>query len=273
MYDKRKFNSMLDLSHLAAAIFKALFGLIGFLTWQESTNEVITNNLPTKEFKILVNMILVVKALLSYPLPYFASVELLESALFFTSPNMPGASMDIHGGGERNRKSRSNSMASISAKPFFAHITCYEPDGDLKFWAVCLRIGLILFTLFLAIFIPHFAILMGLIGSITGTMLSLIWPCYFHLRLKNKSMKWYQRALDIAIICLGLLITITGVFYSSVALIKALRSGAPNGTVRLDKDYYKNNNFFAASANKSDVEINGLSGIRKKHNMTIFPLN
>lgn len=258
-----------------------MFGLIGFLTWQENTNEVITNNLPTRQFKILVNMILVVKALLSYPLPYFASVELLESTLFFTSPNMPGASLDLDDlerspASHRARKGRSNSMASLSTKPFFAHLTCYEPDGDLKFWAVCLRIGLILFTLFLAIFIPHFAILMGLIGNITGTMLSLIWPCYFHLRLKGKSMKWYQRAVDVFIICFGLLISVTGVFYSSVALIKALRAGPSGGIVRLDKDYYKNNNFFASTANKTaaDSAASGFSGINKKpFNFSNFPLN
>lgn len=220
-------------------------------------------------------MILVVKALLSYPLPYFASVELLESSLFFTSPNMPGVSLDAsHGSSGKPR--RSNSMASISSKPYFAHLTCYEPDGDLKFWAVCLRIALILFTLFLAIFIPHFAILMGLIGSITGTMLSLIWPCYFHLKLKSKSMKWYQRAVDILIICFGLLITVTGVFYSSVALIKALRTGNSGEIVRLEKDYYKNNNFFASTMNKSSSigdNVSGFPGVSpKRYNMSIFPL-
>lgn len=229
---------------------KALFGLVGFLTWQTDTDEVITNNLPTKELKILVNMILVIKALLSYPLPYFASVELLESSLFSASTtNQIGSDHSIP-----PSKRRSNSMHSLTMKPLFTQWSCYDNDGDLKFWAVCLRIALIIFTLFLAIFIPHFAILMGLIGSITGTMLSLIWPCYFHFKLKRKTLKWYQCAVDLIIIFFGLIITFAGVYYSSIALFKAFRLAEKRKLADLtsfDKNYYKKNNFFLSMLNKS----------------------
>ena len=37
MLDKSKFHCMLNWSHIAAAIFKALFGYVGFLTFQEGT--------------------------------------------------------------------------------------------------------------------------------------------------------------------------------------------------------------------------------------------
>jgi hypothetical protein len=84
---------------------------------------------------------------------------------------------------------------------------------------------------------------MGLIGSVTGTMLSLIWPCYFHLHLKYKRLKWYQICLDVVIIAFGLLITVTGIYYSSIALSKALRNENPF----TDPDYYKKNAFFASN--------------------------
>ena len=35
MLDKSKFHCMLNWSHIAAAIFKALFGYVGFLTFKE----------------------------------------------------------------------------------------------------------------------------------------------------------------------------------------------------------------------------------------------
>ncbi len=35
MLDKSRFHCMLNWSHIAAAIFKALFGYVGFLTFQE----------------------------------------------------------------------------------------------------------------------------------------------------------------------------------------------------------------------------------------------
>ena len=53
-----QFNAMLILSHVTAAIFKTGFALIGFLTWQEQISEVITNNLPTQELRIIINLTL-----------------------------------------------------------------------------------------------------------------------------------------------------------------------------------------------------------------------
>ena len=86
MLDKSKFHCMLNWSHVAAAIFKALFGYVGFLTFQEDTSEEVVNNLP-QGLKVIVNLILVVKALLSYPLPYYAACELIEWELFKVNQN------------------------------------------------------------------------------------------------------------------------------------------------------------------------------------------
>lgn len=73
---------MLSSSHLAAAIFKAVFGLIGYLTFAEYTQREISNSLPNQFFKTVVNLVLVVKALLSYPLPFYAIVQLLGDNFF-----------------------------------------------------------------------------------------------------------------------------------------------------------------------------------------------
>merc|ERR1712227_919479 len=72
MIDKNKFHCMMHWSHIAAAACKAGFGYIAFLNWQEDTQEVIVNNIDGW-FKVVVNIILVIKALLSYPLPYNAA--------------------------------------------------------------------------------------------------------------------------------------------------------------------------------------------------------
>uniref|UniRef100_A0AC35G896 Amino acid transporter transmembrane domain-containing protein n=1 Tax=Panagrolaimus sp. PS1159 TaxID=55785 RepID=A0AC35G896_9BILA len=82
MEDPKEFKWMLSASHIAAAIFKALFGLIGFLTFAELTQKEISNSLPNQYFKVIVNIVLVIKALLSYPLPFFAIVQLLTDNFF-----------------------------------------------------------------------------------------------------------------------------------------------------------------------------------------------
>lgn len=138
MKNPSEFNWMLKWSHIAAAVFKVTFGMLGFLTFGELTQQEISNSLPNQSFKILVNLILVVKALLSYPLPFYAAVQLLKNNLFLGYPKTPFTS-------------------------------CYSPDRSLREWAVTLRIILVLFTLFVALSVPYLIELMGLIGNITGT--------------------------------------------------------------------------------------------------------
>lgn len=196
MIDRSKFEWMLDWSHIAAAVFKALFGYLCFLTFQNDTQQVITNNLHSSGFKGLVNFFLVIKAILSYPLPYYAACELLERA-FFRGP------------------------------PKTKFPTIWALDGELKVWGFAFRVGVVLGTVMMAIFIPHFSILMGFIGSFTGTMLSFIWPCYFHLKIKGHLLDDKQRAWDYFIISLGILFGVIGIYDSGSALIEAFEIGLP----------------------------------------------
>ena len=46
MDDRSSFGTMLDWTHLAAAVFKVSFSYIGFVTFGDATQEFITNNLP-----------------------------------------------------------------------------------------------------------------------------------------------------------------------------------------------------------------------------------
>ena len=80
MQEPAKFHCMLNWSHIAAGIFKSLFGYVGFLTWQENTQEVITNNLPTQGFKGFINFILVVKVNVRPP-HYTSIIGTLQSTL------------------------------------------------------------------------------------------------------------------------------------------------------------------------------------------------
>ncbi|XP_037828341.1 vesicular inhibitory amino acid transporter isoform X1 [Lucilia sericata] len=196
MIDRSKFNWMLDWSHIAAAAFKAGFGYICFLTFQNDTQQVITNNLHSQGFKGLVNVFLVIKAILSYPLPYYAACELLERN-FFRGP------------------------------PKTKFPTIWHLDGELKVWGLGFRVGVIVSTIMMAIFIPHFSILMGFIGSFTGTMLSFIWPCYFHLKIKGHLLDQKEIAKDYIIIGLGVLFGVIGIYDSGNALINAFEIGLP----------------------------------------------
>ena len=195
MIDKSKFHCMLNWSHVAAAVFKALFGYIGFLTFQEDTQEEVVNNLHPG-FKTLVNLILVIKALLSYPLPYYAACELVETELFRGKP-----------------ETRFSSIWAL--------------DGELKLWGLGFRVIMVFVTIMFAVVIPHFTILMGFIGSFTGTFLSFIWPSFFHLYLRRNVMSWTTMLYDMFIIFLGIIFGLLGMYYSGRAMQKAFELGVP----------------------------------------------
>lgn len=178
---------------------------MGFLTFGEETQEVITNNLPTHGFKAFINLVLVVKALLSYPLPYYASACLIETTFFRGKPT------EYRPDGE-------------GPQPF---ASCWTRDGDYRVWAVALRVGLVLFTLVMAVSIPHFALLMGLIGSFTGTMLSFVWPCYFHMKLKWDTLTTETKVWECSIIFIGVTCGIIGIYTSFSALVEAYHLPLP----------------------------------------------
>ncbi len=195
MIDKSKFECMLNWSHVAAAVFKAVFGYIGYLTFLEDTQEEVVNNLPPL-LKTVVNLILVVKALLSYPLPYYAACELIETELF-------------------------------KGKPQTRFPTIWALDGELKLWGLGFRVLVVVVTIVFAVVIPHFTILMGFIGNFTGTCLSFIWPSFFHLKLRRHSMSWFTMCYDMFIIFLGLMFGIVGMYYSGRAMKRAFELGVP----------------------------------------------
>uniref|UniRef100_A0A3P9L804 Vesicular inhibitory amino acid transporter n=1 Tax=Oryzias latipes TaxID=8090 RepID=A0A3P9L804_ORYLA len=78
MEDRGQFDTMLGRTHGAACIMKTLFALLAALTWGSETSEVVTDNLPPN-LRPVVNMCLLAKALLSYPLPFYAAAEILQS--------------------------------------------------------------------------------------------------------------------------------------------------------------------------------------------------
>ncbi|TDH00602.1 hypothetical protein EPR50_G00190050 [Perca flavescens] len=80
MEDRGQFNAMLGWTHGAACIMKTLFSLLAVLTWGAETSEVITDNLPS-DLRPLVNLCLLAKALLSYPLPFYSAAEILQTCL------------------------------------------------------------------------------------------------------------------------------------------------------------------------------------------------
>uniref|UniRef100_A0A8C8BL33 Vesicular inhibitory amino acid transporter n=1 Tax=Otus sunia TaxID=257818 RepID=A0A8C8BL33_9STRI len=173
MKNPGEFRRMLNWTHFFACVLKTTFALTAFLTWGEETKEVITDNLPSF-LQTLVNLCLLTKALLSYPLPFFAATEIVYTCI--------------------SRGNHSNYRSPL--------------------FALGVRGSFLLITLLMAMFIPHFALLMGLTGSVTGAAMTFLLPSLFHLKLKWKKLSLLEKCADISVFVLGFLCSLAGMVCS-----------------------------------------------------------
>ncbi|XP_072136810.1 vesicular inhibitory amino acid transporter [Mobula birostris] len=182
MKNRGNFECMLNWTHMAACVFKTVFALVSFVTWGNEMKEVITDNLPFN-LRMLVNVCLVAKALLSYPLPFYAAAEVVQSSIF-------------------NPSSRA---------------------GNSQVWPLVIRGCLLMLTLLLAVLMPHFALLMGLTGTVTGAVMTFLLPSLFHLKLLWDKLGNLERFLDISIFLLGSLCSLSGIFCSVKEVVDAFK--------------------------------------------------
>ncbi|XP_041831290.1 vesicular inhibitory amino acid transporter-like [Melanotaenia boesemani] len=188
MEDRGQFNAMLGWTHGAACIMKTLFSLLAVLTWGTKTSEVITDNLPSN-LRPVVNLCLLAKALLSYPLPFYAAAEILQTCLLKDAP-----------------------------------VLFYSKNGDrgLSHPALMVRGALLVTSYVLALLVPRFSLLMGLTGSVTGATMTLILPCLFHLRLKWGQLTVRDRLIDVGILSMGVICSVSGMICSVKRLVEGL---------------------------------------------------
>ncbi|XP_072305491.1 vesicular inhibitory amino acid transporter-like [Eucyclogobius newberryi] len=186
MEDRGQFEAMLSWTHGAACVMKTLFALVCVLTWGGDTSEVITENL-IPLLRPLVNMCLLVKALLSFPLPFYSAAEILQAWILKDTSSHP--------------------------KPGY---------GRLPFPALLLRAALLFCSLLLALLMPRFSLLMGLTGSVTGAAMTLILPCVFHLQLQWHMLSTRGRLTDVCVLGLGVLCCASGMFCSVKRLLQGL---------------------------------------------------
>jgi vesicular inhibitory amino acid transporter len=197
LIDRSKYKPMVKWTHASAIISKLVFCLLTVFTYGDRTRSIITNNLPKPIFRITVNVFIVFKVLLTYPLYYFSAIDLIETTFF-------------------------------QQKPETIFPSCYTDDFPraLHPWAIGARLGLVGATLVLALFIPFYTLLLGIIGSFTGFMLVAIFPCSFHLQLKWNELEQREKALDIFIIVISIICIFFGVFSSAYELNEVATKGA-----------------------------------------------
>ncbi|KAG9282317.1 vesicular inhibitory amino acid transporter-like [Astyanax mexicanus] len=184
MEERGQFGGMMDWTHVLACVLKTVFSMLALLTWGEDTKEVVSDNLPPA-LRMMVNLCLLAKALLSYPLPFFSAAQLLQTGVL-----QPDAAQC-----ERSEAPEWNTLV--------------------------LRASLLLLSFIMALCVPRFSLLMGLTGSVTGAVMTLLLPALFHLQLKWRQMSAGGKLLDVVILGLGCVCSLAGVIRCIRAMIHA----------------------------------------------------
>jgi len=185
MKKPESFNKMMNCSFTLAAVLKAALGAFMVLTFGAGTEQVATINLgPYPMWQTAVNVLVICNVILAVPLVMFVVASVFDDV---SLPYFP-------------RLSRESSL-------HWVYLLVSRP----------LLLG---FALVLAIVVPHFGLLMGLVGSLTGTCLCFIFPCYFHLKLRWQELKWPSIVLEISIMIFGLVAGGAGFFFSGKELVE-----------------------------------------------------
>ena len=189
MREPKDFNKMMHTSFFISAIVKALFGAFAVLTFGLATDQVFTVNLAGDVgFNTAATALVALNVFFSFPLPLFVVVETFDNTL----------------------------------GPYFRHLqkgTKYH-----WYWLLLTRTLLVAFALFIALVVPHFGLLMGFVGSFTGTCLSFGFPCIAHLKLRWNYLRWYHITVEILLIVFGVLAGGLGFVYSGKALVDSFRT-------------------------------------------------
>ena len=185
MKEPKKFPRMMNVAFAFAASTKVLLGLLAVMRFGVDTDQVITVNITVKVFNTLASILVVINVLLAFPICMFVVSETWDTKML----------------------------------PYFPHLQ--KESKYHWFWLVLTRTLLVTLGLFLAVVVPHFGLLMGLVGSFTGSCLCFVFPCVFHLKLKWKELKWYSVAIRIFVIVFGLIAGGFGLWFSGRELAKS----------------------------------------------------
>ena len=183
MENKSKYRTMLALSYFFVAIVKVAFSVCAFLSFSSHIQDVIVNSLPVGVIRSLVNAFLLLNVFFSYPFRVITIIQTIEE--------------------------------SVSPDSF----SCKIPD---LVWFIGIRVSTNFLTLLPAILIPHFALFMAFISSLTGSAIAFILPVIFHLVIKQHELKLYHYIFDISVLIFGFLAAALGLVYSGKSLFEEL---------------------------------------------------
>ena len=182
MKNKSDFGRALASAFAVSVVIKVIIAVFGFLTFGSKTDEAIVNNFPVGPLNITASISLVVSSLLSIILCLRPVCESLDESTFFSE-----IASDI-----------SNTICNV-----------------------IIRVSLVVITLAIAIFLPHFALIVALYGSIQTVFTGFWIPLLVHLKVKYHKLSRLQIYADVIVLVLSSAFSVLGICFSLKGLVQA----------------------------------------------------
>ena len=192
MKEPRDYPKVLHISHLFSAIIKIYFSITGALTFGRATKPLVSLNIEelSGAASIVTNIALSGYAITSFPINFYVVCEIFDQ---FTLKNR--------------------------------HPRLTKGGKYYNIWVLMTRPGLIGIGLAVAVSLPYFGLLVGVIGSLLAIFLVFIFPCWFHLSLKRKSMPFWKTILEVLVMITGTAVGFAGLYASIKGLVTSIQAG------------------------------------------------
>lgn len=113
-------------------------------------------------------------------------------------------------------------VQKLKKSTWFQKLASSGCDNSMTKLAQCCiyisRAILVLGLATLASYVPGFGAFVSLVGSTVCALMSFVLPASFHLKLLGPSLSCWQKALDVFILCFGLVFAVYGTYNSIVGV-------------------------------------------------------
>ena len=192
MRQPAKITTAIHVSFILATLIKLVYGICGAMAFGMSTSLLVTDNvvLLSKPVGLLVNAAVGVYGITSFPLSFFVVGDTFDAICLGKDPKK--------------------------------HITLKKGGRYNFLWLLATRIGLVGVALAIAVGIPYFGPVVGILGAILGTLLVFFLPCLFHLKMKWKKMSFKLKSFEIFVMIVGVTAGCIGLYASLRSLVNEI---------------------------------------------------
>lgn len=183
---------ILNLSYLILLILYFTVGLFGYLKYGSESAGSITLNLPKEPLYDVVRGIFTLSLFLTYPLQFYVPNEIIWNWAKSKIPLSPSDKI--------------------------------SPKENVRYEYVC-RTILVMITFLLAYMVPKLNLMMDLVGSISGTTLSVILPPVIHIAAfwedTSGGSKVLMVVLDVFLVFIGVVASASGSYFSFISILQS----------------------------------------------------